>query len=211
MVLTNYTIQVNFFSTHFKVIIQGQFNSENKAQMLPVSPSRRKTCACFKPSRLSERQPNHLQNVRNTRSNSNKQHMNLIDDSSKGQYQNQTHKANCPLYHQNNIQSANNNSANSYTNNSSTHSSKSKEDMSLISDCSTDVTQEFKIIFINSKRQSFKLNPEVVLPLIRLGPVKFSSIWRESVGHGNVLSIVGLGVLRIFGSGKFKSTRLKIV
>ena len=44
MLLTNYTVQINFFSSHFKVLIQGQFslrnntNSSNPKLPLPQSP-----------------------------------------------------------------------------------------------------------------------------------------------------------------------------
>ena len=38
MVLSNYTLQVNFFVTHFKVIFQGQFNCPDKVPFLPTSP-----------------------------------------------------------------------------------------------------------------------------------------------------------------------------
>lgn len=47
MVLTNYTLQVNFFSTHFKIVIQGQFDQPDGFSMpipqTPSKPSNRKT------------------------------------------------------------------------------------------------------------------------------------------------------------------------
>lgn len=97
MALTNYTIQVNFFLTHFKVIIQGQFNSEDKVPWLPTSPLGRKTA--------------------------------------------------------------------------------NMDDLSVISLNESDVPQPFKIIFINNKRMSYELNPAVVLPLLKYGPVRFSELW----------------------------------
>ena len=85
MALTNYTIQVNFFLTHFKVIIQGQFDSENKVPWLPTSPLGRKTNNC--------------------------------------------------------------------------------DDLSVISMAESDITQPFKIIFINNKRMSYELNDSTWIQL----------------------------------------------
>ena len=108
MALTNYTIQVNFFLTHFKVIIQGQFDSENKVPWLPTSPLGRKTNNC--------------------------------------------------------------------------------DDLNVISMADSDITQPFKIIFINNKRMSYELNPAVVLPLLRYGPQKFAKMWLGSQNQSNIHS-----------------------